>query len=379
MRITIVTGPWLPVPALQGGSTNRIWQELAESFAAKKHEVCIVSRAYPSQPPQEIIRGVNYIRLSGFKQSSHIALDLMKDFFYAVSILPHLPKAEILVTHDFWLPVLAPHKRPDAGKVVLPVGRYPKGQFCLYGKAVRFVALSNSVKKAIIAQLPSTTTKVRVIPNPIDTSIFKPISSPLKESPGVKTILFAGRIHPEKGVHLLVDAFKLINKKIQNVKMLIIGPHKPNQGGGGIRYLNDLRKKSLGLSIEIKEPIFDKQMLAEIFQEAEIFCYPSLAEKGESCPVAVLEAMASGVPPIVSSLECFHDYIDEGITGYFFDHRKGRPEVNLADCLASAMSNQKKLHLTGERCVQKAQEFNVENISNLYLSDFMEILKNYDQ
>ena len=64
-------------------------------------------------------------------------------------------------------------------------------------------------------------------------------------------------------------------------------------------------------------------------------------------PVAPLEAMANGCVPLVSSLDCFRDYIQDGMNGFVFDHRHGDPIQNLAtqmtDLLA-AFRNKSRAH-----------------------------------
>src|SRR5437763_1251260 len=82
MRITIATGPSFPVPALRGGAAARLWQGLAEEFARRGHDVCIVARSFTGQPSEEIIRDVRYIRWGGFSQSLSIYVDLLRDFLY---------------------------------------------------------------------------------------------------------------------------------------------------------------------------------------------------------------------------------------------------------------------------------------------------------
>src|SRR5438034_924325 len=107
MRITIVTGPWLPVPAVCGGSVPRMWHGLAEEFARLGHDVLILARSFPGQPTSETRNGVKFKRRGGFSQTNSIGFNLIKDFVYALDLLPRLPKSDILVINDFWLPILA--------------------------------------------------------------------------------------------------------------------------------------------------------------------------------------------------------------------------------------------------------------------------------
>ncbi|MGI2901918.1 glycosyltransferase family 4 protein [Tolypothrix sp. VBCCA 56010] len=372
MIISIATGPWLPVPAVQGGAIPRLWQGLAEEFANRGHQVRILCRCYPGQPQTETINGVEYIRRGGLPQSTNIRLDLIKDLLYALLIFPTLPRADILVINDFWLPVFAA-LRFSSGRIVVNSARFPKGQYRLYTKVACFAAVSQAVKEAIAQEYPLLIPRIKVIPNPIDTSIFFPATSS-KFANQEKVILYVGRIHPEKGIHLLVDAFLILAQQISTAKLRIIGPQQENQGGGGDKYLRSLKLQAEKLNIEFLEPIFDVDKLAEAYRQADIFCYPSLAEKGESFGVAPLEAMASGLVPVVSDLPCFRDFIESGKTGYFFNHKNTDAAKNLSATLVSAILNWETTTKMGAKAVQKAQEFSYQQIANVYLSNFEQLL-----
>jgi glycosyltransferase involved in cell wall biosynthesis len=374
MIISIVTGPWLPVPAVQGGAIPRLWQGLAEEFVTKGHQVRILCRSYPGQPETEIINGVEYIRRGGLSQSTNIYLDLVKDFLYALFTFPQLPTADILVINDFFLPVFAA-LRPKVGKIVINANRVPKGQYRLYTKAHYFAAASQAIKEAIAQEYPAAITRTKVIPNPINTSIFFPSIYP-KFVQEETLILYVGRIHPEKGIHLLLDAFFILSQKISTVKLRIIGPRQEHQGGGGEQYFLTLQSKAKGLNVEFVEPIFDVHKLADAYREADLFCYPSLAEKGESFGVAPLEAMASGVVPIVSDLPCFRDFIEEGITGDFFDHRSPIAANNLANTLYKAITNSPQTSQISLSAVNKAKGYSYQEVARIYLSDFARLIEN---
>ena len=130
MRITIATGPMLPVPTLRGGAVPRMWQGLAEQFALAGHEVTVFAREFSGQPERETIAGVRYLRWGGFDQSLSVRRDLLKDLAYAMRAVRRLPSADILITNDFWLPVFAARRR-SVGRVVVNANRFPKGQFWL--------------------------------------------------------------------------------------------------------------------------------------------------------------------------------------------------------------------------------------------------------
>ncbi|AFY40849.1 glycosyltransferase family 4 protein [Nostoc sp. PCC 7107] len=374
MIITIATGPWLPIPTLQGGAHHRLWQGLAEEFVAAGHQVTILCRAYPGQPPTETINGVRYIRRGGFSQSLNIWLDLFKDLVYALQTFPTLPSADILVINDFWLPVFAP-LRTQVGKIVISVGRFPKGQYPLYRRADRFIVLSKSIWQGIAQQYPAAVPRMQLIPNPVDTRVFSPPSQPRTES-SEKIILYVGRIHPEKGIHLLIEAFSILSQQVSQVKLRIIGPSKGSQGGGGDNYLNQLKLQAQKLNVEFLDPIFSVQKLVEVYRQADVFCYPSLAEKGEAFPIAPLEAMATGLVPIVSNLSCFQDYIKNEETGFYFEHRSSDAASNLATVMSSVILNHQTRHQISIKASQKASEYGYQRIAQLYLDDFEDLISN---
>jgi glycosyltransferase involved in cell wall biosynthesis len=128
-----------------------------------------------------------------------------------------------------------------------------------------------------------------------------------------------------------------------------------------------------GLPVEFTGPILDPRQLAESYRAADHFCYPSLAEKGESFGVAPLEAMACGVPVIVSSLECFQDFVTEGQTGFVFDHRGGAPAEALAAVLERAMTSTEAVAI-GRRAAEKARSFSYAAVAEQYLADFAALL-----
>jgi len=373
MRVTIATGPWLPVPAMRGGAIPRMWHGLAKEFSRQGHEVCIFARRYPGQADEENVGGVRFLRVGGFEQGRSLALDLVKDIAYALTAIWRLPDADILITNDFWLPAFAPYLRRRAGRVVVNANRFPKRQYFLYRGAARIAAASTAVRDAIVTQTPALRDRVRVFPNPVDTRIMSPDDGPKKRDSRV--LLYVGRLHPEKGVHLLAAAFARIALRHPGWRLRIVGPWKFEEGGGGQAYVQRLRVTLKDVPSEIAEPQFDPAALASEYRAASLFCYPSLAEKGESFGLAALEAMACGVPTVVSALECFRDFVQDGSTGWVFDHKSADPEAALAEALDRAMADPERALDIGRRAGTAAREFGYAEVAARYLADFKELLE----
>lgn len=377
MRITILTGALLSVPPAPCGAVERIWHDLAKVFAARGHEVTLMVRDHPElgEPPA----GIVYRRLPEFEGTSSFLLNLGKDAAYAALALARLPHSDITVSNSVVFPLLAPLRRRTVGRVHAHIARMPKGQGRWYARAgvPRLAAVSTAVADAIRNQSPEVASRVRVFGNPIDTRHFRPGGHSRDASH--RTIVYAGRIHPEKGLALLLRAYRrsLRRPGMEGTRLVLLGPHEVERGGGGEGYLGKLRALAEGLPVDFRPAVYDRAALARVYQQADVFVYPSLAEKGESFGVAPLEAMATGLVPVVSDLAVFRDFIVPGETGIVFDHRGRRAAGNLAKALHRVLSlNLAERERLREAAMAIAARFSLERIADAYLADFEELAGN---
>jgi glycosyltransferase involved in cell wall biosynthesis len=199
----------------------------------------------------------------------------------------------------------------------------PKGQMRFYNKVARLRGNSTPVAEAIKNEIPpSLFDRVVMIPNPIPFSDFSKVDFAEKKN----VLLYAGRIHPEKGLEILINAFASLSS---DWVLKVVGPWEINAGGGGIEYLQLLKKLAGEKEVIFTGPVFDMDALNLLYAEATVFVYPSIAEKGETFGLAPLEAMAWGCVPVVSDLACFKDFISDNINGLVFDHRAINPVAQL--------------------------------------------------
>jgi glycosyltransferase involved in cell wall biosynthesis len=370
MKITIVTGAFFPVPAIMGGAVEKVWFALGQEFARRGHEVLHVSRAHSELPGSERIADVRHVRVPGFDQPRSIVWLKLLDLIYSLRVCRVLPEADILVTNTFWLPVV--ERRPSRGLIYVHVQRGPKGQMRSYAHVARLLAVSNAIADAIITQAPQLRDKVRVIPNPVPFKIV--------ESNGARdeTILFVGRIHPEKGIELLLEALAALRaEKFFNWKVKLIGPHETRLGGGGDEFLCAMQPlaEQSPIAVQWRGPIFDESELRADYRSAAIFVYPSIAETGDALPVAPLEAMANGCVPLVSALPVFRDYIEDGVNGFVFDHRGECGADNLLAKLNELLSlDRQARNKMADAARAKAAEFALEPVAQRYLDDFATLL-----
>jgi glycosyltransferase involved in cell wall biosynthesis len=129
---------------------------------------------------------------------------------------------------------------------------------------------------------------VAIIPNGIDV----PELLPRKSSPGLRTLLFLGRIHPGKGLDALLPAWARIQEKFPAWRLRIVGPD--NRG-----YLAQMQRLAAELRlerIEFSGALHGTQKW-RAYREAELFVLPT---QSENFGVSVAESLAAGTPAIVS-------------------------------------------------------------------------------
>src|SRR4051794_31510696 len=99
MRISIVSGFFLPIPPVSGGATEKSWYHLARQFAARGHEVTFFSRRCPGFPDKETRDGIHHVRLRGFDHQRKLWRNLLLDFIWSWRAFFALPTADIVVVH----------------------------------------------------------------------------------------------------------------------------------------------------------------------------------------------------------------------------------------------------------------------------------------
>jgi glycosyltransferase involved in cell wall biosynthesis len=377
MNINIAMGFFLPVPPVAGGAMEKAWFRLGREFAAAGHMVTLLSRCWPNFPLREKIDGVELIRVPGFNHTQRLSLNLLFDGLWGLRLLRHLPAADITVCNNVSLPIHLPRLRPRAGRVVVVLGRMPKGQIRFYRGAARLIATSEAVAARVAHECPALVPRTRVFPNPID---WKLHASSAAQRGDPVTVGFAGRLHPEKGLALLLRAAGRLAAEpgLPSWRVVLRGPSDVRRGGGGEAYVQRLQNEfadRLGGRLAWEPPIFDEATLARFYGTLDIFCYPSLAAQGEGLSVAPLEAMAAGAVPVLSRLDCYRDMLHEGENGFTFDHTAPGAETGLAVVLARLIQDSSLRHAAATQAQADARRFDYGVVARALLEDFAQLTR----
>jgi|SRR5581483_2759476 len=367
MNITVVLGPFLSIPPEHCGAVEKLWLNLCREFANSGEKVQLVVRSDGFSPARK--EDFDLLPVPSFSRSGARLRDSAADLLYSVRAVRRAGPADVTVVNSFWLPVIAP-MRPGLGRIVYNVQRGPKRHFPIYQGVDLFVAVSTDARDRLVEIAPHFSSKTIVIGNAVDTDLFRISSETVPDR-----LLYVGRVHPEKGLALLIRAMRDVVRQRPAAELRIVGPVSPAEGGGGDSYLRLLSDEAKGLPITFHPPIYNDADLAAELGRAALFVYPSMSERGETFGLAVLEAMACGVIPVVSSLACFRDFVRHGSSGFVFDHRASDAGVRLAGRIVEALSMPDDARRQmRSACRHEASQFTLGSIARQYLHAFRKLV-----
>jgi glycosyltransferase involved in cell wall biosynthesis len=128
---------------------------------------------------------------------------------------------------------------------------------------------------------------VAVIPNGID---IPPVAS--KQAGISRTLLFLGRVHPSKGLDMLLQAWQVVQDRFPDWRLVIAGP----DNGGYLIKMQDLAAQLHLKRVDFVGVLKGRQKW-EAYRAADLFVLPTYSE---NFGMTVAEALAAGVPAIVS-------------------------------------------------------------------------------
>jgi phosphatidyl-myo-inositol alpha-mannosyltransferase len=140
-----------------------------------------------------------------------------------------------------------------------------------------------------------------IVPNGVDVEAAQ--TGPKASSDELR-LLFVGRAEERKGLPVLLAAFQALVEHVP-AKLTLIGAEHEEVARG-------IADPDLLARIETRGKVSDEQLWAAL-GEADLLVAPSLA--GESFGMVLIEAMASGTPPVASAIAGYSDVITEGVDG----------------------------------------------------------------
>jgi len=158
-------------------------------------------------------------------------------------------------------------------------------------------------------------------------------------------LIFVGELSYRKHQDLLIDAVALLKERIPNIKLLLVGK-------GEMEYLYKKKVEKLGLKNEV-EFLGYRNDVPNLMAIADVVLSSA---RHEGLPVNVMEAMATGLPLVVTDCRGNRDLVQNGENGFV---------VGIDD--AEGMAERIEYIYKNKKIREKAREYNLENIKNYSL------------
>lgn len=289
----------LLIPHLGGGGAERVTALLTQGLSAQKYELHLGLITQSLETNEMVPAGVKIHGL-GVRRVRWAVFPLLR--------LAHRLQPEVILSgmaHLNFLVLLLRPFLPRKTRIIirqnatvsadLESGRLPACARFLYRRlypiADRVVCQTKAMADDLEACLGVRDDQVRVLPNPIDAECIRgqrPDSDPHWSGAGPH-LLAIGRLSPEKGFDLLLQAFASLRIKFPEVDMTVLG------SGPEIAALKKMRRE-LHLESHVRFAGFVSRPEA-YFPGATLFVLPS---RSEGLPNALLEAAAAGLPIVAT-------------------------------------------------------------------------------
>ena len=290
----------LLIPHLGGGGSERVIETLARSLSPTKYDVHLALIA-PSQNHHRIDSLTATVHQLTATRVRHSAIRLLRLIWklrphlilsgiahlnlLVLALKPLIPrKTRIMIRQNGALAeTLRPHSHRFSRRA------YSFG----YRRADRIICQTSDMAREIQHGLQLKTARLLVLPNPTDVSHIRSSSQRLQNQIlKIPTLVAVGRLVPEKGFDLLLDAFAALPSPLHSTELLLVGSG-PQQSG--------LERQARQLGIRSRTH-FVGHVADPIprFAHATLFV---LSSRTEGLPNALLEAAAAG-RPIVATPAC---------------------------------------------------------------------------
>lgn len=166
-------------------------------------------------------------------------------------------------------------------------------------------------------------------------------------------VLFVGSVNPEKGVHLLLEA--LLLSRVTGCEVVLNGVVAPYFKGRLDDLIARLARKNVCVTVQPGDP-------RPNYRRASVLVLPSVHD---SFGLVVLEAMAAGLPVILSTNVGAKDCMRDGRDGLHF---RALDVQHLAACIESLHSDRGRLETLGRSARRAVEDYTWDAVAGRFLT-----------
>jgi len=370
-RIAIVCQPWDYVETDSGNSIVVIAYQLSRCLAPDWH-VTIYGRGKSGQKDQEIVSETIEFRHINIRHSRQAKIEALLSILacyrkrrinYLLSIWYHLfyavrvalsiraSKCDVVVVYNFlqFASIIKLFNPPAT--ICLNMQCEWLTQFATAASERRLrgvdliIGCSNYITDGIKSRFPMIAPRCNTVHNGVDIDRFCPSPEVQAANGGPARLLYVGRLSPEKGVHVLIRAFKILATSRPTLHLDLVGgaytqPYlylAPDSDDRvmtslerfygnrlsemvrrqfvlrGKAYLYDLRREAAGDErIVFHGPVRQTKTI-DFYRRAMVLVYPSVWNEPSGLPT--FESQACGLPVVSTYSGGIPEYVEDGRTG----------------------------------------------------------------
>jgi glycosyltransferase involved in cell wall biosynthesis len=392
MRLALVSQEYPPETAYGGIGTQNYAK--AHGLTALGHDVHVISHSTDDRQHAYADGDVQVIRIPGFDNRLPIATEEARWITYSAQVAAavadlHARKPLDLVEFADWGSEAFVHLLNQTEWNRIPTVIHLHGPIVMFAHAIgwpdphsKFYEVASMMEKLCLRRADAVFSSSRcsaewcerfhgmdarqipVMHTGIDTKVFHPLDVPKAENP---TIIFIGKIEPNKGVELLVDAACQLAKRIPNLRLRLLGRGNPELAKKLAKRVNQTGCPEV---LELVGYV-DHAQLANHISRAHVFAAPSEYEGGPG--FVYLEAMACGLPVVGCLGSGASEVIRHGETGLLIAPRDLDALVSSLESLltdtqlrqqfGSKAANYVNRECSRESCLCLLEEFYLEVVS----------------
>jgi glycosyltransferase involved in cell wall biosynthesis len=282
-------------------------RDLAAAIAAR-NAVTVLASASAASPRDEVIDGIRTIRLP--QPWRRGAVYTTQRLFALNATISRLRRegtpVDVIHAHHFStgaisvlaggarrLPVVVTENQSATFTGKLSRAEVPLARFT-YGRATRVLPVSALQERHLRALAPAG--RYEIVPDIVDVDAFVPLGAGVPAAPR-RNVLAVSNLIPRKGVDILVEAVRLLVSEKRDVALTVVGEGEER---------SKLEAQARGLPVELVGRR-DRGQIAELLRGAHVFAMPTL---GDPFAIAAVEAMAAGLPVVVTSAAGCADFIE---------------------------------------------------------------------
>jgi len=371
-----------------GGGAGHASYELAKRLVNDGYQVDVLTSGMDDTLLEESVDGINVSRVRSRRKGIHNS-GLLGALSYVFAAIPRcrqlLQNRRYDVVHYYFglptgmLMLLVPEIRKLPSVVSLrgsDVPGYDQDNLilrCMHfilSPATRYIwrrarkVLANSEELRRLAERVPTGRSIGVIRNGVDLDMFEPCRrAEVAHKAGTAPLRIAtvARLIPRKGLEHLLNAVEELRDPCIQLSIYGAGSHAEQ--------LKDL-VVALGLQNQVNFAGFkDRAQLPNAYQTADIFVLPSVSE---SCSMALLEAMASGLPVIATSVGGNVELVANGVNGFLVPPADPAALAGAIRRMASDPARRSEMGVQSRRLA--SQYYDADVVADRYKNVYKEII-----